>query len=331
MASSKYFIDLNLQPNKSETFELSNNSKKYILSKLNEEMKLNFSKFIQHYQIKIKDRNYFKEYLSDISEELISISHKKKGISRLNFIKYFNLPGMISLRLFSAFNTNKCDEDFLSADDFIENMLNLYTGNPEYLFKLIFKLFDFNNTGNISHDEVSLILNFIPIKHSSYNNNKFKFEHDEFIDRVKTQEDIELAIKILFSSQNLISFNDFVEIIKYKNSDVFIFLLLYIFERKPFSKEIIQLYKDENISEEEELNSKENNDDKKEDIFIESPIIKESKIKYQQLLNDKENTYNINFHKSKSDKSIFLASKNHKEKDITNIESKDNRNIIYFH
>ena len=100
-------------------------SKKYILSKLNEEMKLNFSKFIQHYQIKVKDRNYFKEYLSDISEELISISHKKKGISRLNFIKYFNLPGMISLRLFSAFNTNKCDEDSPEKTD---EMLKSFEG-----------------------------------------------------------------------------------------------------------------------------------------------------------------------------------------------------------
>ena len=328
MSNCKYFIDLNIQANKSETFELSNNSKNYILNKLNEELKLNFSKFIQYYQIEIKYQKYFKEYLSDISEELISISHKKKGISKFNFIKYFNLPWMISLRLFSAFNSNKYDEDNLSTDDFIDNMLNLYTGNPEYLFKLIFKLLDFNNTGNISNEEVSLILNFIPIKHSSYNNKKFKFEHDEFIDRVKTQEDIELAIKILFSSKNLISFNDFVEIIKYKNSDIFIFLLLYIFERKPFSKEIIQLYKDENMSEEEEeFNNKENNDDKKEDIFIESPIIKESKIKYHQLLNDQENTYSINFHKSKSDKSIFLANKNHKEKDITIIESQNNENL----
>ena len=345
MFKSKQLINLDIKSSHSETFELSNNSKKYISSKLNEEMKLNFSKFIQYYQIKIKDKKYFKEYLSDIAEKLISISHKKKGISKFIFVKYFNLQGMISLRLFSSFNTNNCNEDILRADDFIENMFNLYTGNEEYLFKLIFKLLDFNNTGKISHEEVSLILNFIPIKHSSYNNRKFKFEHDEFIDRVKTQEDIELAIKILFSSKNLISFNDFVEIIKYKNSDIFIFLLLYIFERKPFSKEIIQLYKDENLSEEEELNNKENNDDKKEDIFIESPIIKESKIKYQQLLNGQENTYNINLHKSKSDKNIFLATKKHKEKDIISIGSKDNgnlsqlyliklkqnENIIYFH
>ena len=324
MFKSKQLINLDIKSSHSETFELSNNSKKYISSKLNEEMKLNFSKFIQYYQIKIKDKKYFKEYLSDIAEKLISISHKKKGISKFIFVKYFKLEGMISLRLFSSFNTNNCNVDILSADDFIENMFNLYTGNEEYLFKLIFKLLDFNNTGKISHEEVSLILNFIPIKHSCYNKKKFKFEHNEFIDRIQTQEDIAIAINILFSSKNLISYRDFVEIIKNKNSYIFIFLLLYIFERKPFSEEIIQIYRDENISEEEENNNEENIDKKKEDIYIKCPIISESWFKYsnlniQEIINNK-----INLHKSKSDESIFLMDKNHIKKEIMDLKHKNN-------
>ena len=329
MFKNKQLINLDIKPSNSETFELSNNSKKYIYSRLNEEMKLNFSKFIQYYQIKIKDKKYFKEYLSDIAEKLISISHKKKGISKFIFVKYFKLQGMISLRLFSSFNTNNCNEDILRADDFIENMFNLYTGNEEYLFKLIFKLLDFNNTGKISHEEVSLILNFIPIKHSCYSDKKFKFEHNEFIDRIQTQEDIAIAINILFSSKNLISYRDFVEIIKNKNSYIFIFLLLYIFERKPFSEEIIQIYRDENISEEEENNNEENIDKKKEDIYIKCPIISESWFKYsnlniQEIINNK-----INLHKSKSDESIFLMDKNHIKKDIMDLFAlKRNKNFL---
>ena len=356
MFKSKQLINLDIKSSNSETFELSNNSKKYISSKLNEEMKLNFSKFIQYYQIKIKDKKYFKEYLSDIAEKLISISHKKKGISKFIFVKYFKLQGMISLRLFSSFNTNNCNEDILRADDFIENMFNLYTGNEEYLFKLIFKLLDFNNTGKISHEEVSLILNFIPIKHSCYSDKKFKFEHNEFIDRIQTQEDIAIAINILFSSKNLISYRDFVEIIKNKNSYIFIFLLLYIFERKPFSEEIIKLYRDENISEEEENNNEEYKDEKKEDIYIKCPIINENWFKFSQNLNIQEfinnkfiqlNSKNYNYkynkndlqkylikknslknifniHRSKSDESIFLMSKNHIENDTMDLKHKNN-------
>ena len=153
-------------------------------------MKLNFTKFITPYRINLNDKKYLKEYLSEISEELICFSHKKKGISKNIFVKYFGLPGMISRRLFSVFNNNKNDEEYLSGENFIENMLNLFTGKIDHLFSLIFKLFDFTNSGNISSEEVSLILSYIPIRHSNYDNKKFKFEQDEFVDRIQTQEEI---------------------------------------------------------------------------------------------------------------------------------------------
>ena len=85
-------------------------------------------------------------------------------------------------------------------------MINLFTGNIEYLFKLIFNLFDFNNDGNISSDDVNIILSYIPIRHSNYDNKKFKFEQDEFVDRIQTQEEIAFALKLLFSSKNTISY-----------------------------------------------------------------------------------------------------------------------------
>ena len=352
-------FNLNAQKSKSETFKLSKNTKRYIYDKINEEMKLNFTEFIKIYQINVKDEKCFKEYLSEISEELISISHKKKGISKYIFIKYFNLPGMISRRLFSVFNSNNEDEDYLSGENFIENMLNLYTGNIEYLFKLIFNIFDFNNKGNISYEEVSLILSYIPIRHANYNNKKFKFEQDEYIDRIQTQEEIALSLKLLFSSKNLISYTEFVDIIENKTSDIFIFLLLFILERKPFNKEILEIYKDENISEEEEENDKDDNLENVKDIFIKSPTINDNKLKTPQitkkslLLNNKltpmnkpiiiykenlDNNYCINrgynrnnimgkiynFHHSKSDKHINLLNKKHLEENKTVISYKNN-------
>ena len=259
---------------------------------------------------------------------------------------------MICRRLFSVFNNNNNDEEFLSAENFIENMLNLYTGNTEYLFKLIFRIFDFNNNDNVTYEEVSLILSYIPIRHSNYDNKKFKFEQDEFIDRVQTQEDIAIALKILFSHKSFITYSDFADIIKNKNSDIFIFLLIYILERKPFSNEIIQIYKEENNSEEEEESDKEDKLEHEKDVFIKSPIINEKKLKTPQITkkdiniinkntpsndpifvykefkdplqreyNQKEflkNNFNLN--RAKSDDKIFLINKNNKEKDNIVIE-----------
>ena len=83
-------LNLNSQRNSSETFKLTKNTKKFITKISNEEMKLNLTQYISSLIINIKDKKYFEEYLSDISNELISYSHKKKGISKYIFIKYFN-------------------------------------------------------------------------------------------------------------------------------------------------------------------------------------------------------------------------------------------------
>ena len=354
-------LNLNSQRNSSETFKLTKNTKKFITKISNEEMKLNLTQYISSLIINIKDKKYFEEYLSDISNELISYSHKKKGISKYIFIKYFNLPGMICRRLFTVFNDNK-DEEYLSADNFIESMINLFTGNIEYLFKLIFNLFDFNNDGNILREDVNIILSYIPIRHSNYDNKKFKFEQDEFVDRIQTQEEIAFALKLLFYSKNSISYNDFVDIIKNKNSDIFIFLLLFILERKPFTKEIIEIYKEENISEEEEESDNEENNENIIDIYIKPPKINEEKYKTPQItkkslmINNKKtplnnpiiiykenlsNNYPLNdeceknntkkknniLHQSKSDNNINSINQKHIKENNVIIQYKNNENL----
>ena len=254
-------MDLSLAKEKSETFTLPTKTKNLISKILKDEMNLNFTKFISPYLIKEKQKNYFEEYLKEIAKELISRSHKKKGISKYIFSKYFELPGLISRRLFTVFNNNE-DEEYLSQENFVENMLKLFTGDFNDLSNIIFKLIDFKNDGYISYDEISMILSYIPISHKNYDNKKFRFEQDEFIDRIQSQEEIALSLKILFANKKTISYNEFVDIIKYKNSDIFIFLLIFILERKPFIKEIIEIYQEDNCCEESEENDSDEEDDK---------------------------------------------------------------------
>ena len=279
MSKFGFNIDLNMKKEKSETFELPKKTKKLISKMLKEEMSLNFTKFISPYILNKTQKKYFEEYLQEISKELISRSHKKKGISKYIFSQYFEFPGLISHRLFTVFNNNDKNEEYLSGENFIDNMLDLFTGSFDELSYIIFKLFDFKNDGNITSDEISIILSYIPISHKNYDNKKFRFEQDEFIDRIKSQEEIALSLEILFSNKKSITYNEFVDIIKNKNSDIFIFLLIFILERKPFSKEIIEIYKEDNCDEEIEENEEESDSDEKnqKDVYIIPPIINTEK------------------------------------------------------
>ena len=338
-------LDLTVKSQKSETFELSLKAKKLISKMLHEEISLNFTKFISPYLINKSYKQYFKEYLQEISKELISRSHKKKGISQYIFAKYFELPGLISRRLFIVFNNNNNEEEFLSADNFINNMLDLFVGGFNQLSNIIFNLFDFKNDGQITSDEISIILSYIPISHKNYDNKKFKFEQDEFIDRIQSQEEIALSLDILFANKKSITYNEFVDIIKNKNSDIFIFLLIFILERKPFSKEIIEIYKEDNCNEE----SEENEDEKEEediDIYIIPPIIGKDKekistpkiskrkivlpVKKNQLKlqneNDEKNKCNT-LHHSKSDENLKKIDEKHKEDERTIITYNDHNSI----
>ena len=81
MSKFGFNIDLKLKKEKSETFELPKKTKKLISKMLKEEMSLNFTKFISPYILNKTQKKYFEEYLQEISKELISRSHKKKGIS----------------------------------------------------------------------------------------------------------------------------------------------------------------------------------------------------------------------------------------------------------
>ena len=242
-------------------------------------MSLNFTKFISPYILNKIQKKYFEEYLQEISKELISRSHKKKGISKYIFSQYFEFPGLISHRLFTVFNNNDKNEEYFSGENFIDNMLDLFTGSFDELSYIIFKLFDFKNDGNITSDEISIILSYIPISHKNYDNKKFRFEQDEFIDRIKSQEEIALSLEILFSNKKSITYNEFVDIIKNKNSDIFIFLLIFILERKPFSKEIIEIYKEDDCDEIEENEEEESDSDEKnqKDVYIIPPIINTEK------------------------------------------------------
>ena len=82
--------------------------------------KVNLNEITSEYEV--KNVEAFSQYLKQIWKDLSGRSEgENEGIDKITFQKYYELPGLISERLFTVFNSS--DTRYLSQDDFINNML----------------------------------------------------------------------------------------------------------------------------------------------------------------------------------------------------------------
>ena len=66
---------------------------------------------------KITNLEVFKEYLKEVWFDLTSRSEEKKGINKLTFSSYYQLPGIISLFLFNVFDKN--NKGYIKIKEFL--------------------------------------------------------------------------------------------------------------------------------------------------------------------------------------------------------------------
>ena len=112
---------------------------------------LDLSKIRKGLQIQDEEllHKYLKEIWSDLSKRSIENS---KGITKVTFNKYYDLPGIISERMFAYFDKDK--DGALSLNEFVNGMKSLFSQEESFdsLAKFIFNLYDFNSTGIIKKD-----------------------------------------------------------------------------------------------------------------------------------------------------------------------------------
>ena len=198
--------------------------------------------------LQIPDEEILNKYLKDIWSDLSKRTKDKdktRGITKVTFNKYYDLPGIISERLFSCFDTDQ--DGILNLNEFTTGMLSLFSQGESFdsLSKFIFNLYDFNGTGKIKKDDVRVVLSYVPLQ-TTASNDKIKdsvelIEH-KFEDRVESQEELYHILNIAFKNKEEINFDEYINIIKKVNSDIFILLLMFLLEKKPFSNYSIQLH-----------------------------------------------------------------------------------------
>ena len=121
-------------------------------------------------------------------------------------------------------------------------MGKLFSSDFDYLLKFIFDFYDMDNDGEISKEDVKLILSSLPIKKQKYSfSYKFVLEEISFVEQIVIQEEIVKIIKDMFKKETM-KFDTFKLYITKISIDPFIFPLLCLYDLIPFSKETILYY-----------------------------------------------------------------------------------------
>lgn len=202
--------------------------------------KINLSDITEQYEV--KNTEAFTQYLKQVWKDLNSRSgdDNTKGVDKVTFQKYYELPGLISERLFSVFDTS--NTGYLTLKEFTDNMITLFSSDLEQLLQFILKFYDFDRDMKISKEDVRVVLSYVPVykKRKNKNNTGLKFDTDDFNDRIKSQKELHEKLDVIFGEKESLDLEEFSDIIKNKNSDIFLFILVFLYEHRPFSMETVK-------------------------------------------------------------------------------------------
>ena len=212
--------------------------------------KINLNEIIGDFVVKNTTafKSYLKQLWYDLSKRELNI---KNGIDRISFGKYYDLPGLISERLFSVFDSK--NKGFLNVNDFTSSMIKLFSGDYEQLLHFIFDFYDFDKDNKITKDDIRIVLSYVPLYKKIKHYQGLKFEKDNFEDRLASQKELHEKLDNLFKENQIINFEEFKNIVQNINSDIFLYILVFLMERRPFSNETIKnlenIKKNNNIDE----------------------------------------------------------------------------------
>ena len=198
--------------------------------------------------LQIEDKDLLKKYLKEIWLDLSKRATKEDnsiGINKVTFNKYYELPGIISERIFTVFDKDK--DGVLSQSEFVKGMKSVFSQAESFdsLARFIFDLYDFRSCEKIQKDDVRVVLSYVPLQKSEFNVNSIKGENivkENFQDRVESQEQLFNILNIAFKNKKEIDYEEYLQVIKNVNSDIFILILMFLLEKKPFSNATIKIF-----------------------------------------------------------------------------------------
>jgi Ca2+-binding EF-hand superfamily protein len=150
------------------------------------------------------------------------------------------LPGIISDRMFTVFDADR--DGFLSLQDFYDGMMTLFTKPFEELSLFIFQMYDADSDGKISRDDIKSLMQYIHIDNEMMKNVNTISSNLKFSDRVESQKEIFEKLEDVYGKEKYLDYKKFKTVVEEKNSDIYIFLLIFLLENRPFKKQTIEYY-----------------------------------------------------------------------------------------
>jgi hypothetical protein len=194
----------------------------------------------------IKNPNLFKKYLQEVFVDLSTKSEKSKTkyLSRLTFYDYIKLPIFISEKLFNSFAISSQQEG-LKEDEFISGFFKLYMGSFSETTKVIFDLLDFDKDGIIKKEDVTIILSYLPLNDVSEEKEKKLESVREILGfQMKSLEEIDDIVSKTFKKyEGKMNFEQFKDTVQNKKSDVFLQIICFLYQEKPFKAKNIESMK----------------------------------------------------------------------------------------
>jgi hypothetical protein len=87
--------------------------------------------------------------------------NKERGINKVTFLEYCQLPGIIGERFFAVNDKNR--DDYLDQKEFLYGMIDYFCFNIDKMLAIVFKMFDFDKDKLISKDDVTTLLSSLPL------------------------------------------------------------------------------------------------------------------------------------------------------------------------
>ena len=301
----------------------------------------------------LKNPVLFKEYLKEVFNDMGNIvdNTKTKYLSRMAFYDYIKLPIFIAEKLFVSLS--KISQKGLCETEFVNGFFKLYMGSFKETTEVIFNLLDFNKDGKINKEDVKIILSYLPLNESNEENQEKKEKNDLvskiFGAQIKSLEQIDSIVGDAFDQfQGEMDFTQFSEIVTGNNSEIYLQILCFLYEQKPFSSENIDALKKKynlvNDDDYEKISATYRRNKKSNTIKIKTPkqssmlspagsFLKNFKIR-KFSLNDNlstEKSYNLNDENKESDNISINSSQFNSRSASFSISSKDeNTHMLQF-
>ena len=186
----------------------------------------------------------FFAYLVGIWKDLVERSDNKYlGINKMTFTQYYELPGMISSRLFNVFD-EECTE-YLNLNSFVKGMMSLFTKGFDELVKFVFKFYDFDRDGAISKEDIRIVLSYVPLNKERFKRKKCVSasvkQKEDFVVRMESQDELHNILESIFNNDTItLNEKEFIKIVEDVNSDIFLYIIIFLLEKRPFNNKTIE-------------------------------------------------------------------------------------------